>query len=403
MSRVFHIVALGPPGSGKTTYLAALHHELVTREIADGVRFSTNALHDSTELDAIYEQMISPDPSWPAGTKADAPMREFTFSCKVEHKFKGFLGRETVHSYPAMDFVYVDYAGEWIPEAHLHPDQSARFAARLDEADVLLGILDGRKLLAQLQRTDGDGHYWKTELDPIIRQMEARSSCPAHMVITKWDLFERQGWTLDAVRQRLLAEAPTFLRFAELRSPRRLLGRINARSRLIPVSTVGWFALPTTDGVMAKDPAAVPQPLNVSLPLAAGLVDANERQMAELKRAETAARAERRRSRRDRAKGELDVGAGPVKLDAGQVFAFAFGVADGAVGVGVAASRASQRRYRRLRSVELRRVRSAEAARFYLGRTFRAMTRDFQLDPRFAGEEVAVPVGDTHEGATSGA
>ena len=157
----FHIVALGPPTSGKTVYLAALHHVLGERPIGDGIS-ATVEFDEAAKLHKIYQQVVDPQCDWPPNTHGGAEMREFTFRFAVSWTQRRWFRSPLRRTFQMLDISYVDYAGEWMPDADItDPALLKPFKQRVRDAHALLGIIDGIKLLQYLDLSfvvlGGDG------------------------------------------------------------------------------------------------------------------------------------------------------------------------------------------------------------------------------------------------------
>lgn len=271
----YNIVALGPPGSGKTVFLATLYNSIVSGRLAKGVRVSLSVTAASW-LDEVYRQVASPRMDWPPGTDPDEPMREVDMHFFVQRLHKPFLfGAPTPRSYSAFTIKYVDYAGEWITEGHKRdPELLQKFQTLLESADMLFCFLDGQRLLRLLLDPESDTTFIEDELRPAIRFC-ANHDAPVIIVVTKWDLL---GNRLDLhglvriLKDRSLTELAAL---AETRSDRmRITGRKIGGVWLIPVSATGPdFVRITPKGKVEKVGQGTPEPRNISVPLTTGLVE----------------------------------------------------------------------------------------------------------------------------------
>ena len=79
----YNVVALGPPGSGKTVYLAALHHSITSGHLADGIEIDLDNRQEAL-LARIYREVADPTGVWPPGTSRSEPMREFEMRFSVQ-------------------------------------------------------------------------------------------------------------------------------------------------------------------------------------------------------------------------------------------------------------------------------------------------------------------------------
>jgi hypothetical protein len=163
---------------------------------------------------------------------------------------------------------YLDYAGGRLTDAAVggNTEESNAFFGRLAQADALLGILDGRKILALLQDEPDGADLLNFEMTTPLGIMQ-RSPAPVQFVITKWDLLQER-YTLADVRERLLENRP----LRNLVESRSRFG--SGRIRLIPVSAVGFdYVDPQPDGTMVKRAGQAPEPWQVDIPLAAVIPD----------------------------------------------------------------------------------------------------------------------------------
>jgi hypothetical protein len=72
----YNVVALGPPGAGKTVYLAALHHWIDTRGLAEGIVIGLDYAQELL-LKGLYDEVANRALAWPPATRRSEPMREF--------------------------------------------------------------------------------------------------------------------------------------------------------------------------------------------------------------------------------------------------------------------------------------------------------------------------------------
>jgi len=96
---------------------------------------------------------------------------------------------------------------------------------------------------------------------------------PIHFVITKWDLL--RDYTLPVIRDKLLSSADTgFRELVDSRSFSRGLGRKPVGTiRLIPVSSLGDFAVLGPNWTVKKSNQRKPTQVNVEVPLVAAITD----------------------------------------------------------------------------------------------------------------------------------
>lgn len=252
----YKIIILGASGSGKTVYLASMYHRLSVQHENTGF-FLTLPSNQRKILVKKYGQITKGN--WPRPTQRH-DVSKWVFTCKVQN--------EKLDSFDALTFQYLDYAGEKITE----PSEEEGSYANLDEvaenADGILAILDGHKLLAELtNRIPPGGVTIFEDISHIIPMIQEKNrSTPVHFIVSKWDLLDGK-FNLQHIRNTLM-EYPPFRAFVNARV------RGKAKVRLIPISSVGMnFATLTKDGIMQKNTGSVPNPYNVEMPLAFTLID----------------------------------------------------------------------------------------------------------------------------------
>jgi hypothetical protein len=164
--------------------------------------------------------------------------------------------------YSACRFKYLDYAGGRLTDEM--EDEDTSFENQLQNADALLGLLDGQRLRA-LMRNEKLGLFWIVNELPNMLNIMQGSQKPIHFVISKWDTLINE-YSLEQLRDRLL-EIDEFRNLIQARNEARL------PVRLIPISSVGMgFAKLQPDGSMAKT-GSLPNPFLVEMPLACILPD----------------------------------------------------------------------------------------------------------------------------------
>lgn len=284
------VIMLGPTQSGKTLFLSAMwqklqwpldpgfHLETVT---ADGFPDATSR----NKLDRIYNHLLTQS-DFPPGT-ALGSKANYRFACQIPREQQ---------SYHACNFEYLDYAGGLLSNESLQDDD---FDQAVQEADVLLGLLDGVNLLRAMSNDD-DAHEWiAQELAPVLVRTAAtlrRSKgrpLSIHFVISKWDAIKQLAPHLNLEHfLRFLQEIPAIQALLGLTDPR-------ATVRLIPVSALGdGFATLETEIVEQDDGTrqvlvytrkrhlpesmVAPIPLNVEIPIACSIPDVLTQRLAAL-------------------------------------------------------------------------------------------------------------------------
>ena len=259
----YSIMMLGPSGSGKTVFLSSLYKKLSTQSEL-GFFLQVDTGEKRKRLNNIYTQ-VAADEKWPPGTRY-SEVSEWTFTCRVQNP-------SNLSIYDACRFTYLDYAGNRINEELVEEDVGTEFEDKFNEADALLGLLDGQKICALL-RKEKIGMVWAVnDLRNMIDVMQG-SRKPVHFLISKWDIVEQQ-YTLEQIRDRLL-EIDEFKNLVKLRN------QAGSPVRIIPVSAVGkGFAIAKPDGSMEKT-GEFPKPFQVEVPLACILPDMIQVMMEEL-------------------------------------------------------------------------------------------------------------------------
>lgn len=265
----YSVVVLGLSGSGKTVYLASMYKRL---QVNGPIGFFLD-IEDYTgknRLVKTYSQVAAVDEPWPPGT-VYGEVSEWNFKCRVQ--------LPNLKKFTACEFTYLDYAGGRIDNTTQASDPS--FINKLKNADAILGLLDGEKVLDLMR---GGENYLDLELKYlpyIIPDMQRPGvNNPVHFVISKWDLLEDQ-FSLGQVREKLL-QIDIFKQLVQ--------NRIKAGSqvRLIPVSALGkGFAVPEIGPdkklIMKKVKEAVPDPFQVEMPIACILPDIIRLKLNEIK------------------------------------------------------------------------------------------------------------------------
>lgn len=259
------VVALGVIGSGKTVFLASMFHALNVQAFGRSY-FLEADVAQRVDLGNVFQQISDVGQPWPIGTRI-GETRNFTFSCAS-------MREGTKH--PIFDIHYLDYAGELLQSSQEAGSTALPDLERhIDEAHALLGMIDGLRILQFLRNEPSGRSYLYSTIQPMIGIMAA-STCPIHLVLTKWDLVRDFGEPEDAddevrlglVRDALLAhDRIQALVESHATTARRII-------RLIPVSAVGrGFAEVDASGRVVKLPNGRLKPTNLEVPLAALLPD----------------------------------------------------------------------------------------------------------------------------------
>src|SRR5262245_46839186 len=135
--KTYSIFTLGTSGAGKTCFMASMFHRLSLYKPDIGFYLEVPDNRQRILLTSVYSKMTDPYSDWPAGTVNETQWR---FRCVVS---------ANGNNYPVFQFNYIDYAGGHLTE-HSQAD-SFDAQAKVSEADAVLAILDGQKILRRLE------------------------------------------------------------------------------------------------------------------------------------------------------------------------------------------------------------------------------------------------------------
>ncbi|HKS45033.1 MAG TPA: hypothetical protein VJT49_07915 [Amycolatopsis sp.] len=254
--RTVKVMVVGLPESGKTALLASMFWRLAFGG-PEGVLLETDR-ETTGRLLALTKGMAQRDVEVPAGTlPGDTANFEFDF---LVSKDRGEQARPCRVS-------YVDYAGEHAgalvrPGSGEPPPDVMNAVA---ECDVLMGILDGEKVLRVMTGKPDNDFF--TEFGDLVLLLARAPQKAVHLIITKWDLLEPAFTLAEIVRR--LERFPPFRQFSGHRR--------HGVLRIIPVSSFGMngYLHRDRDGVVRKsgDPELHWDPYNVATPLAYAMRD----------------------------------------------------------------------------------------------------------------------------------
>jgi hypothetical protein len=143
-----------------------------------------------------YNQVADPSATWPLGTQM-AEVSEWKFICSI----RPLSGPR----FQALQFTYLDYAGRRITD--IPEDESEdedQVEKRATEADAVLGLIDGQKLLELMKNPSSTASktFILRDLSAMLTIIQ-RCSGPIYFVITKWNLLE-DLYSLAKIRDALL-------------------------------------------------------------------------------------------------------------------------------------------------------------------------------------------------------
>jgi GTPase SAR1 family protein len=189
MLPTYNVVILGPSGSGKTVFLGSMYHKLSTQGESGFFLAVDNA--ERTILNQIYTE-VATEETWPEPTQI-INISNWTFTCKIQTP-KG--------TYSACQFQYTDYAGEILTDHKDDPTYIEKFNETIKNADVLLGLIDGSRLLSYI-KGERSGTKWVVRDLANVLDLMQNTDKSIHFIISKWDLIEDK-YTLEEVRNHLL-------------------------------------------------------------------------------------------------------------------------------------------------------------------------------------------------------
>ncbi|MEU8088789.1 tetratricopeptide repeat protein [Micromonospora sp. NPDC049101] len=254
----FNVVLLGTQGAGKSVLLASMFTHLRRDAAIDGVRVRGD-MATTIQLTSLYQDVVDRD-GWPPGT-AIADRKVFSF---------GVLARHEHAEKPMLTINFLDYAGSLLESREPGDPAVAELATAVASADALFGVLDGLRLRRCLRGEPVGELYLDSIVDPLLSVM-ASAKVPAHLLITKWDVF---GGTEGSSDREVLRRIRDLL----MRRPHFQDVVRGQPVRLIPVSAVGrGFTTVDDDGMVHKRAGGQPAPFNVEIPFCTVVPDLFDR------------------------------------------------------------------------------------------------------------------------------
>ena len=259
--RRVRILVLGFPGCGKTLMLAGLYYYFAQGG-PTGIRLSTDHESNGRLLSLVAQIRTTPGGYFPPGTSV-TETRAWSFTVKVE---------SADQDADAFTLEYLDYAGRLVEElagARTDDPPDEEFRRAVDNADVLMGVIDGEQLMKLMS-----GSYEAEVVDRIDRLLNVLIRARQrniHLVVSKWDLLVRGDgghYTMADVRRTLAAMSPAFSNFQ--RNPR--LGKL----RMIPVAALGMNGFAVSAGAgsgMMRKSGVEWCPWNVEVPFFCAVPD----------------------------------------------------------------------------------------------------------------------------------
>jgi len=246
----YSIIMLGPRGSGKTVFLASLYKKLSTQGDT-GFFLEVDSPDLANDLHNYYTE-IAYDEQWPSSTRKD---KEWIFNCQIQ--------TNNLKIYSACKFTYLDYGGGRLTD--YAEKENREFSNKVQNADIMLGLLDGQKIIALMQH-EKQGSIWAINELPKMLSLMQRFEKPIQFVISKWDIVEDK-YSLQDILDLLLG-------IEEFKNLVKKRNNAGIPIRIIPVSAVGKeFVTLQSDGSMVKNLNVLPRPFQVEVPLACVLPD----------------------------------------------------------------------------------------------------------------------------------
>jgi len=243
------VVALGFDNAGKTVFHTIMFNQLMTPGTA-GFWLDTEP-EKRREIIATYDQIAR------TGVLSPTTPLELT----EELIFDGLSG-SSEGQLTLFRCTFAEYSGEKLKDLFSQRDIgfNAEFERMVEDANIVWGILDGQKVLKFMLKEETDNNF-NDYLRNLFFYMQKKGKT-VHFLLTKWDLFEKKGYRLTQVIERLV-EQERFARFLKSRTQFREL-------RFIPVSAFGTMFVGEDNKKLDK---GVLDPLFVEIPLAYSILD----------------------------------------------------------------------------------------------------------------------------------
>lgn len=273
---VSNVVVLGASGSGKTVYLSSMYHKLSV-PAASGY-FLDAPLEHQKHLTVAFATLLRH--GWLDATGwSTISAYDFTVTVKTPEG----------NNHQAITLRYHDMAGgrqtALFNDATVEAEISRETDAVIKKADVLLALIDGRKVRDYLKSETIDAEFWFSHMQSLCNELTKHNAKDKslHFILTKWDLFDNKDTSLRKAAAALLSDE-TF---------RKLVESCAGRARLIPVSSVGTECAKCLDETRKTRPTGdttpivlkrseLPRPINIEVPFACILPDILEMRAKEI-------------------------------------------------------------------------------------------------------------------------
>lgn len=256
----FNVVLLGPSGAGKSVFLSLMNEKIKSQRFSDDFFVQVDPA-TKNRLSSIYRAILDTSRKWPSSNHCD-DMIELSFTGCLDDK------PEPLKLY---EIRYLDYDGRCLTDQKADSRIKNRLVEKIEQADALLCILDGRYIAALLNNEPAGRDFFDHDMAAVWSDASVGDG-PLHFVITKWDLVEPYG-NLEDVRNALM-EVPGFASVVRCTLDTAIGSGGRRIIRLIPVSVVGRsFAVLGSDDSVAEISSSTDSPLNADIPFLAVLPD----------------------------------------------------------------------------------------------------------------------------------
>jgi hypothetical protein len=252
---LFQVFVLGAKGAGKTVFLSSLYKQLsVQNDSRNNYYLETVSQDQATFLLRLYDRIINPGRDWPPGSFAQT---EIQFRCFHSPR------KLDIPAFPLFRFVYHDYPGGFVSEGL---DQGGFVREKTREAQSILALIDGEKILEQLEDFPPRDISLDAELTILVSTLQHAVKRPIQFIITKSDLFS--DISFGQIKKEIY-KTQSFQNFVTQRH------EFGLPTYLIPVSAVGngfaYFDRSTMS--MKKNQDAHISPYNLDLTIGLTIMD----------------------------------------------------------------------------------------------------------------------------------
>lgn len=175
---LFTVVAIGLRGAGKALFLSSMFQQLCVP--LPRVGFHLEILDDEGEkrvsLTRTFLALADPNSNWPEGTRG---VQDWKFTCVV---------RSGINKYPVFQITYLDFAGGILRgDDEGYAEGYREVPSRVKEADAVLVLLDGHKMLVLMRGQSAELHTDLRFILPILTDVVI--PIPSDEVIKSLDII----------------------------------------------------------------------------------------------------------------------------------------------------------------------------------------------------------------------